>query len=92
MRSLSYFGLSLFWWLLFYFCFRKDRSRYRNCYLLFIALAATLFNAVLYSESYINGVVVIVVMIILLAVLIVPFFLIFSVSYICTNRDHHDQE
>ena len=78
MRSLSYFGLSLFWWLLFYFCFRKDRSRYRNCYLLFIALAATLFNAVLYSESYINGVVVIVVMIILLAVLIVPFFLIFN--------------
>ena len=32
------FLFAAFWWALFYHSFNRDRSRYRNCYLLFIAI------------------------------------------------------
>ena len=69
-------GINLFFWILFYICFSKDRSRYRNSYLLFIALAFTFLNALIFSGTYINGFVVILIMMVFLAILIVPFFLI----------------
>ena len=69
-------GINLFFWILFYICFSKDRSRYRNSYLLFIALAFTFLNARIFSGTYINGFVVILIMMVFLAILIVPFFLI----------------
>lgn len=59
-------------WGIFAFSFTRDRSRYRNCYLLFLALFATF----LVLFTYLPREAVILVMVILAALLIVPFFLI----------------
>ena len=76
MEFTSAFAVSLFFWILFYNCFSKDRSRYRNSYLLFLALSSTLLALLFSTVSYINGAVVILLLLIFLAILIVPFFLI----------------
>ena len=78
MNFLAFIGVSLFWWILFYVCFKKDRSRYRNSYLLFIAMLTTFLNIFIFTGSYVNGFMVVLIMIALMAIMIVPFFLIFN--------------
>ena len=81
-------GISLFFWFLFYVCFSRDRSRYRNSYLLFLALSSTLLALLLSTDSYINGVVVMLLLLIFLAILIVPFFLIHNGIVMIKNEGH----
>jgi len=78
MSFLGFGGFALFWWIMFYISFSKDRSRYRNCYLLFIALLTTFMSVFIVSGSYINGTFVFLIMLAFLAILIVPFFLIYN--------------
>ena len=44
MINIVYTGLTLFFWTIFLISFVKDRSRYRNCYLLFFAIIVTVFS------------------------------------------------
>ncbi|MBR3250216.1 MAG: YdcF family protein [Erysipelotrichaceae bacterium] len=81
-------GISLFFWFLFYVCFSRDRSRYRNSYLPFLALSSTLLALLLSTDSYINGVVVMLLLLIFLAILIVPFFLIHNGIVMIKNEGH----
>ena len=78
MNFLGFGGFSLFWWIMFYISFSKDRSRYRNCYLLFIALLTSFISLFVVTGSYINGTFVIMILLAFLAILIVPFFLIYN--------------
>ena len=79
MKSTIITGLiALFCWTVFFIMLSRDRSRYRNCYMLFIALLS-LFPFFYYlSGSYEFYYVVIVVDTLLISLLIVPFFLIFN--------------
>lgn len=40
------------WWLLPAISCNKDRSRYRNCYLLFFALATTVLGLTFFTGDY----------------------------------------
>lgn len=71
-------GIVLFWWILFYFTFKKDRSRYRNCYLLAIALFHAVFGLAFASGQYMFDVLVILFAVFAIAVMIVPFFLVYN--------------
>ena len=63
-------------WALFYYAFQKDRSRYRNCYLLFLALLGTVpFVLSLFGDNM-GSALLFLVSATLIALLIVPFFLI----------------
>ena len=63
-------------WALFYYAFRKDRSRYRNCYLLFLALMGSVpFVLSLFGDNM-GSAVLFLFTTVLIALLIVPFFLI----------------
>lgn len=68
--------IAAFWWGLFYLFFSRDRSRYRNCYLLIAALLHSVLVLLMLSGSYMFEVFVALVIVALLAILIVPFFLI----------------
>ena len=66
-------------WSIFVHMFRKNRSRYRNCYVLFITLIATMmFIVVLPGEEYFIGVFCIMLMALVVFLLVVPFFFIFN--------------
>lgn len=69
-------GLTLFWWAIFAISFSIDRSRYRNCYLLFFALLNTAWAATFLAGENQRLVVFTIFVIFTAAVLIVPFFLI----------------
>lgn len=69
---------SLFWWIVFFIAFHKDRSRYRNCYLLFFALLSLIPFILNAAGDYGSVVFVIIINVILIGLLIVPFFLIFN--------------
>ncbi|MBR4462932.1 MAG: hypothetical protein IKS51_10165 [Erysipelotrichaceae bacterium] len=71
-------GIVLFWWILFYVSFKKDRSRYRNCYFLIAALFHTIFFLAYTAGEYMFDVLAILFLIFTAAVLIVPFFLIYN--------------
>ena len=66
-------GFSLFWWIVFILLFRKDRSRYRNCYALFLALLS-LFPLILVTAG--PDILLILIFAIILSIMVVPFFLI----------------
>ena len=64
-------------WAVFFIFFAKDRSRYRNCYLLAVALLFSVVTfAFLFGEDYAGAALLILFLIFTGAVLIVPFFLI----------------
>ena len=42
MTDVFYTNTALFFWILFFLAFAKDRSRYRNCFLLFFALLSSI--------------------------------------------------
>lgn len=77
MRGILVTGtLSLSCWAVFTFFLSRDRSRYRNCYLLFIALASLIPFIVALSGPYENQVIIFMIDAALLGLLIVPLFLI----------------
>ncbi len=65
------------WWAALY-AFHRDRSRYRNCYLLFLALLSTIPLLVSMAGPYARTAVVVIANVILIGLLIVPFFLIYN--------------
>ena len=69
---------SIICWLLFKFTFSRDRSRYRNCYLLFLALISMFPFIVNIAGKYGNFIAVLIADTTILALLIVPFFLIYN--------------
>lgn len=69
-------GLTLFWWILFAIFFSIDRSRYRNCYLLFFALVTTAWAATFLAGDKQGLVIAIIFVVFTAAVMIVPIFLI----------------
>lgn len=66
----------IFFWILLVVSFIIDRSRYRNCYLLFLALASTVFALTFLAGEHQKAVLVVMMITILVALLIVPIFLI----------------
>ncbi len=78
MATIITLGISLFCWGLFAVFFMKDRSRYRNCYLLFNAILSLIPFIVNASGEYDFPVILILFYTILIALLITPFFLIFN--------------
>ena len=71
-------GFSLACWSLFAYLFHKDRSRYRNCYALFLAIFSLFPLVVNLFGSAGRIAVLFIVYPILLSILIVPFFLIYN--------------
>lgn len=65
-----------FFWVLLVISFLIDRSRYRNCYLLFLALASSVFALTFLAGEHQKTVLVVMMIVILIALLIVPIFLI----------------
>ena len=65
-------------WNIFYFSFRHDRSKYRNCYLLFIALMSGLPCIINIAGKYDTPVVMFLVYIAMFGLLIIPYFLIYN--------------
>ena len=76
MHKLVFFGLSAVCWGMFALFFHRDRSRYRNCYLLFIALLSMFpFVLSMFDEHMVYALLFLLYST-MLALLIVPFFLI----------------
>ena len=80
---------ALFFWGLFLYAFKKDRSRYRNCYFLFAALSATVLFLLSLAGEHMAEAAVILVAVILITLLIVPFFLIFNGLVMIKKEGRH---
>ena len=68
--------LAIISWMIFFYSFMKDRSRYRNCYFLFFALVITLLAIISSLGSYEGLAFVTILFLVLITLLIVPVFLI----------------
>ena len=64
-------------WALFFILFTKDRSRYRNCYLLFVTLMVSIVALTFIAGDYQAQVMVVLMFALFLTLLIVPIFLAF---------------
>lgn len=64
------------WWLLLIISVNRDRSRYRNCYLLFFALTTTALGLTFFTGDHQDEVLYAMFLLTLIALLIVPAFLI----------------
>lgn len=82
-------AFSMFCWFLFVMFFRKDRSRYRNCYLLFAALLSFFPLSVGVFGSFTSLPVLLMIWGVLLLILIVPFFLIFNGVVMIRKEGRH---
>ena len=76
--ALAAIVFSMFCWFMFVLYFRKDRSRYRNCYLLSLALLSLVPLVIGVMGRYSSMPVMITLWLGLMVILIVPFFLIFN--------------
>ena len=76
MIKVFYSIVTLLSWGVFGYSFMKDRSRYRNCYLLFFALVVTVFSATFFAGDRQVEALVVVCYFIMIAVLAVPIVLI----------------
>ncbi len=77
MILLTFLG-ALLCWTLFYYTFKKDRSRYRNCYLLFFALFSLIPFFLSLAGEYMGSAFFVLVVVIAVNLLIVPEFLIYN--------------
>ncbi len=84
----SLFLVAALFWLIFAVSFHLDRSRYRNCYLLFAALVVTELFILSLLGDYSLGVTIILLAIIFLVILIVPVFLIMN-GIVMFRREGH---
>ena len=71
-------GFSAACWILFWLLFRKDRSRYRNCYTLSLALLSVFPLIISFSGDHRETVLLSIAFAFLIGILVVPFFLIFN--------------
>ena len=71
-------GFAALCWGVFFLLFHRDRSRYRNCYALFLALVSLYPLSVNLAGPFGGAVALAIVWVILAAILIVPFFLIYN--------------
>ncbi len=71
-------GFALFFCLMFYISFSRDRSRYRNCYLLFLAICSWGPFVLNISGSHVTDVFVAVLWTMMILLMITPVFLIFN--------------
>ena len=78
MINVVYCGLAAFSWAVLIVSFIRDRSRYRNCYLLAFALMLTFFAITFFAGKYQNAVLSFTLLVMILVVLIVPLFLIWN--------------
>lgn len=77
MEAILITGLfTLIFWGMFYHSFNKDRSRYRNCHLLFFALLSMIPFVINISGEHAATVIWVTFIFVITALLIVPFFLI----------------
>ncbi len=79
---------SAFWWGVFLFAFIRDRSRYRNCYLLFFALLSFIPMPVVLLGDIAPQLLLIPVVGVLLCLLIVPFFLMYNGVVMLRKEGH----
>ena len=68
--------IALCWWILLIISFTKDRSRYRNCCLLFFALLFTVAALAAFGEEMETGTVKCLLLIVAAVLLLVPVFLV----------------
>ncbi len=73
-------------WIIFQVSFNIDRSRYRNCYFLFISLTCTMMFLISVSGDHMMETMYVLFLIILAALLIVPFFLMFN-GFVMMKRE-----
>lgn len=79
MRVIFWTGFfSLLFCVLFLISFIRDRSKYRNCYYLFMALVSVVFFILSASGPYFSYTALTIAYITLLVIMIVPFFLIYN--------------
>ena len=76
MVKFVYCGIALLCWGLLILSFLRDRSRYRNCYLLFGALAFSVFGLTFLAGEHQKSVIILLADTLFVAMLIVPVFLI----------------
>ena len=76
MTELVYCGIALFFWIVLIFTFHRDRSRYRNCYILFLAIVFTIAALTFLAGEHQKKAIIALMIITLLILLAVPFFLI----------------
>lgn len=85
-----FWGLfSAAFWGLFLFSFHRDRSRYRNCYLLFAALVSLGPFILMVSRPNHRMVLMVIIDLIMMSLLIVPFFLIFNGVVMIRKEGRH---
>lgn len=82
-------GFAIICWGIFQWFFRRDRSRYRNCYLLFIALCSLIPLAVDLAGPFGTRMAVLIMQTTFLVLLIVPFFLIHNGIVMIRNEGLH---
>lgn len=76
MVTLVHCGITVGLWLLLYWMFTQDRSRYRNCFILFFALLSTAITITFLAGPYQRQVISFLFLAITIALLLVPLFLI----------------
>ena len=81
--------MSVFWWGLFFLYFRKDRSRYRNCYLLAIALASLFLFVLSVGGEYVWTVALYLIYAVLFGLLVVPVFFIYNGILMIIREGRH---
>ena len=90
MKGMLGTGLAVvFCWALFLFSFIRDRSRYRNCYFLFLALASLVPFVLSAVGSLFGYVAVAVALVSMLGLLIVPVFLIHNGIVMIRKEGRH---
>ena len=76
-------------WALFLLSFAKDRSRYRNCYFLFLALLSIVPFALCAAGPYAGDAMMVLIFTVLIVTLIVPFFLIHNGIVMIRKEGRH---
>lgn len=89
MYHLIFFLFAACFWGIFAYAFHKDRSRYRNCYLLFLALLATIPFFLSIFGDYMGVVALVMFDAGLIVLLIVPFFLIHNGIVMIRREGRH---
>ncbi len=88
MLNSVYSGIAVFFWVLLYISFRRDRSRYRNCFLLFFATASTVIALSFLAGRFQKTFFIILLNIIFIALLSVPLFLVIN-GVLMIRREGH---
>ena len=88
MLNSVYSGIAVFFWILLYISFRRDRSRYRNCFLLFFATVFSVIALSFLAGTYQKTFFIILLNAIFFALLSVPLFLVIN-GVLMIRREGH---